>query len=69
MLDENQAHEGPQDFELVELLFKDVTAIQNQPGLSSSNSPQNQEPLDLSFKVRFQSFINQIPSYLHSSEK
>ena len=47
MLDENQAHEGPQDIELVELLFKDVTAIQNQPGPSSSNSPQNQEPLDL----------------------
>lgn len=52
-MDSNQQQDKPQDFELVELLFR------------------NQSTTDKfeSFKERFQSFIDQIPSYLHSSIK
>lgn len=48
----------PQEFELVELLFQEYTR-------SNIAIPL----LDYSFQARFQSFINQIPSYLHSSSK
>lgn len=51
--------EKPQEFELIELLFPDI---------AKSSIPQN-PPLDYSFQARFQSFLNQIPSYLHSSIK
>ncbi|WP_341793893.1 hypothetical protein [Rickettsia endosymbiont of Ceutorhynchus obstrictus] len=55
----NPLKEKPQEFELIELLFPDI---------AKSSIPQN-PPLDYSFQARFQSFINQIPSYLHSSIK
>ncbi|MCC8369343.1 MAG: hypothetical protein LN573_04700 [Rickettsia endosymbiont of Oxypoda opaca] len=55
----NPLKEKPQEFELIELLFPDI---------AKSSIPQN-PPLDYSFQARFQSFLNQIPSYLHSSIK
>ncbi|WP_353277793.1 hypothetical protein [Wolbachia endosymbiont (group A) of Agelastica alni] len=60
MVNNNQQQEGPQDFELIELLFQEVTS-------TSSNAAA--DLLDKSFKARFQSLVNQIQSYLHSSEK
>lgn len=48
----------PQEFELVELLFQEYIRF----NIASPN-------IDYSFQARFQSFINQIPSYLHSSSK
>lgn len=48
----------PQEFELVELLFQEYI----RSNIASLN-------IEYSFQARFQSFINQIPSYLHSSSK
>ncbi|MCA7010493.1 ankyrin repeat domain-containing protein [Wolbachia endosymbiont of Tribolium confusum] len=59
MVDNNQHQEKPQDFELIELLFGKVD--------SSTSSAVDQ--LDLSFEARYQSLVDQIQSYLHSSEK
>ncbi|WP_341818992.1 hypothetical protein [Wolbachia endosymbiont (group B) of Phasia obesa] len=56
MVDNNQHQEKPQDFELMELLFGKVDS-------STSDS------LDKSFEARYQSLVDQIQSYLHSSEK
>ncbi|MCM1002531.1 hypothetical protein, partial [Wolbachia pipientis] len=59
MVNSNQQQEKPQDFELIELLFQKV------PTTGSNAADQ----LDKSFEVRFQSLVDQIQSYLHSSEK
>ncbi|MFP3025334.1 MAG: hypothetical protein ACEY3L_03460, partial [Wolbachia sp.] len=59
MVNNNQQQEKPQDFELIELLFQKV------PSTSSNAADQ----LDKSFEARFRSLIDQIQSYLHSSEK
>ncbi|MFT4314369.1 MAG: hypothetical protein AB3P11_04710, partial [Wolbachia pipientis] len=56
MVNNNQQQEKPQDFELMELLFGKVDS-------STSDS------LDKSFEARYQSLVDQIQSYLHSSEK
>ncbi len=56
MVDNNQHQEKPQDFELIELLFGKVDS-------STSNT------VDQSFEARYQSLVDQIQSYLHSSEK
>ncbi|UCM86429.1 MAG: ankyrin repeat domain-containing protein (plasmid) [Rickettsia endosymbiont of Culicoides impunctatus] len=48
----------PQEFELIELLFQEYISVH----IASPN-------IEYSFQARFQSFINQIPSYLHSSSK
>ncbi|WP_341813298.1 hypothetical protein [Wolbachia endosymbiont (group B) of Germaria angustata] len=57
MVDNNQQQEKSQDFELIELLFGKV-----DPSTSA-------DLLDKSFEARFQSLVDQIQSYLHSSEK
>ncbi|WP_353282164.1 hypothetical protein [Wolbachia endosymbiont (group A) of Aleiodes leptofemur] len=59
MVDNNQQQAKPQDFELIELLFGKVDS-------STSNAV---DQLDLSFEARYQSLVDQIQSYLHSSEK
>ncbi|OAB79365.1 hypothetical protein WSTR_05260 [Wolbachia endosymbiont of Laodelphax striatellus] len=59
MVDNNQQQEKPQDFELIELLFGKVDS-------STSNAV---DQLDQSFEARYQSLVDQIQSYLHSSEK
>ncbi|WP_265032114.1 ankyrin repeat domain-containing protein [Wolbachia endosymbiont (group A) of Merzomyia westermanni] len=59
MVDDNQQQEKPQDFELIELLFGKV-------GSSTSDAA---DLLDKSFEARYQSLVDQIQSYLHSSEK
>ncbi|WP_341823835.1 hypothetical protein [Wolbachia endosymbiont (group A) of Agelastica alni] len=56
MVDNNQQQEKPQDFELIELLLGKVDS-------STSNA------VDQSFEARYQSLVDQIQSYLHSSEK
>ncbi|WP_341823962.1 ankyrin repeat domain-containing protein [Wolbachia endosymbiont (group A) of Udea olivalis] len=56
MVNNNQQQEKSQDFELMELLFGKVDS-------STSDS------LDKSFEARYQSLVDQIQSYLHSSEK
>jgi ankyrin repeat protein len=48
----------PQEFELIELLFREYIS-----------SHIARPDIEYSFQARFQSFINQIPSYLHSSSK
>lgn len=48
----------PQEFELIELLFQEYIS-----------SHIARPDIEYSFQARFQSFINQIPSYLHSSSK
>ncbi len=50
----------PQDFELIQLLIEEA-------GTEAGTS--HQEEGFKSFQARFQSFIDQIPSYLHSVEK
>lgn len=64
-----QQQEGPQSFELLELLFRNLPAVKTmtkgKPGPSNIPVLQDFE----SFQARFQSFIDQIPSYLHSSSK
>ncbi|WP_341812516.1 hypothetical protein [Wolbachia endosymbiont (group A) of Conops quadrifasciatus] len=59
MVGNNQQQEKPQDFELIELLFGKIDS-------STSNAA---DLLDKSFEARFQSLVDQIQSYLHSSEK
>ncbi|WP_264377026.1 ankyrin repeat domain-containing protein [Wolbachia endosymbiont (group B) of Ochlodes sylvanus] len=59
MVNNDQQQEKPQDFELMELLFQKV------PSTGSNAADQ----LDKSFEARFQSLVDQIQSYLHSSEK
>ncbi|WP_264707969.1 Ulp1 family isopeptidase [Wolbachia endosymbiont (group B) of Agriphila straminella] len=56
MVDNNQQQEKPQGFELIELLLGKVDS-------STSNA------VDQSFEARYQSLVDQIQSYLHSSEK
>lgn len=56
MVNNNQQQEKPQDFELIELLLGKVDS-------STSNA------VDQSFEARYQSLVDQIQSYLHSSEK
>ncbi|WP_353275718.1 hypothetical protein [Wolbachia endosymbiont (group A) of Pipizella viduata] len=53
----------PQDFELIELL------IQKPAEIGMRTPPRFSSGLDVSFEKRFQSFIDQISSYLHSVEK
>ncbi|MFP3033366.1 MAG: hypothetical protein ACEY3M_20455, partial [Wolbachia sp.] len=54
--------EKPQDFELVELLIREVG--------SNVASTSTQQGSDFeSFKARFQSYVDQVPSYLHSVAK
>lgn len=59
MVNNNQQQEKPQDFELIELLF----------GKVDSSTSGAADLLDKSFEARYQSLIDQIQSYLHSSEK
>ncbi|WP_447933209.1 ankyrin repeat domain-containing protein [Wolbachia endosymbiont of Dactylopius coccus] len=59
MVNTNKQQERPQDFELMELLFDKV----------DSSTSDVVDLLDKSFEARFQSLVNQIQSYLHSSEK
>ncbi|WP_265029658.1 ankyrin repeat domain-containing protein [Wolbachia endosymbiont (group A) of Philonthus cognatus] len=54
-------NEGVQDFELIELLIRET-------GAASSTSTQQGGDFE-SFKARFQSYIDQVPSYLHSVAK
>ncbi|WP_339047977.1 hypothetical protein [Candidatus Mesenet endosymbiont of Phosphuga atrata] len=57
--------EKPQDFELIELLIREAGL---NVGASPSTSTQQGNDFE-SFKARFQSYIDQIPSYLHSAGK
>ncbi|WP_339046586.1 ankyrin repeat domain-containing protein [Candidatus Mesenet endosymbiont of Agriotes lineatus] len=57
--------EKPQDFELIELLIREVGL---NVGANPSTSTQQGSDFE-SFKARFQSYIDQIPSYLHSVGK
>ncbi|WP_419198621.1 ankyrin repeat domain-containing protein [Wolbachia endosymbiont of Rhagoletis cingulata] len=57
--------EKPQGFELIELLIREVGS---NAGASPSTSTQQGSDFE-SFKARFQSYIDQIPSYLHSVGK
>ncbi len=50
----------PQDFELIQLLIEEV-------GKEVATNKQDED--FKSFETRFQSFVDQIPSYLHSVEK
>ncbi len=59
MVNNNQQQEKPQDFELMELLF----------GKVDSSTSGAADLLDKSFEARYQSLVDQIQSYLHSSEK
>ncbi|MFT4314524.1 MAG: hypothetical protein AB3P11_05550 [Wolbachia pipientis] len=59
MVNNNQQQEKPQDFELMELLFSKV----------DSSTSDAADSLDKSFEARYQSLVDQIQSYLHSSEK
>ncbi|GKS79063.1 MULTISPECIES: ankyrin repeat domain-containing protein [unclassified Wolbachia] len=59
MVNNDQQQEKPQDFELMELLF----------GKVDSSTSDTAGSLDKSFEARYQSLVDQIPSYLHSSEK
>ncbi|WP_264704376.1 ankyrin repeat domain-containing protein [Wolbachia endosymbiont (group B) of Apotomis betuletana] len=59
MVNNNQQQEKPQDFELMELLF----------GKVDSSTSDTADSLDKSFEARYQSLVDQIQSYLHSSEK
>ncbi|WP_338406636.1 hypothetical protein [Wolbachia endosymbiont (group A) of Longitarsus flavicornis] len=54
-------NEGVQDFELIELLIRET-------GAASSTSTQQGNDFE-SFKARFQSYVDQVPSYLHSVGK
>lgn len=62
MVINNQQQEKLQDFkdfELIKLLFQKVASAGSDPV----------DLLDKSFEARFQSLVDQIQSYLHSSEK
>lgn len=57
--------EKPQDFELIELLIREAGSnIGASPGTSAQQGSDFK-----SFKARFQSYIDQIPSHLHSVGK
>ncbi len=57
--------EKPQDFELIELLIREAGS---NVGANPNTSTQEKSDFE-SFKTRFQSYIDQIPSYLHSVGK
>ncbi|WP_353286079.1 ankyrin repeat domain-containing protein [Wolbachia endosymbiont (group A) of Philanthus triangulum] len=59
------SQEKPQDFELIELLIRETAGV-SQPGPSTSTQQKSDFE---SFKARFQSYIDQVPSYLHSVGK
>ncbi|WP_265027618.1 ankyrin repeat domain-containing protein [Wolbachia endosymbiont (group B) of Chorthippus parallelus] len=54
--------ERPQDFELIELLIREVGS-----NVASTSAQQGSD--FESFKARFQSYVDQVPSYLHSVGK
>ncbi|WP_341812793.1 hypothetical protein [Wolbachia endosymbiont (group A) of Agelastica alni] len=54
-------NQGVQDFELIELLIREKAEV-SQPGPSTS-APKGSD--FESFKARFQSYVDQVPSYLH----
>ncbi len=58
-------NQGVQDFELIELLIREKAGV-SQPGPSTS-APKGSD--FESFKARFQSYVDQVPSYLHSVGK
>ncbi|MFT4314322.1 MAG: hypothetical protein AB3P11_04450 [Wolbachia pipientis] len=58
--------EKPQDFELIELLIKEASFVKGDGSINPSTKPSSEFE---SFKARFQSYIDQIPSYLHSVGK
>ncbi|WCR58421.1 hypothetical protein [Wolbachia endosymbiont of Ctenocephalides felis wCfeJ] len=58
--------EKPQDFELIELLIKEASSV---TGTGVVNHPARRGDEFESFEARFQSYIDQIPSYLHSVGK
>lgn len=58
-------NQGVQDFELIELLIREKAEV-SQPGPSTS-APKGSD--FESFKARFQSYVDQVPSYLHSVGK
>jgi hypothetical protein len=58
--------ERPQDFELIELLIKEAGSV---IGASAAEHPTQPSSEFKSFKARFLSYIDQIPSYLHSVNK
>lgn len=58
MVNNDQQQEKPQDFELMELLF----------GKVDSSTSDTAGSLDKSFEARYQSLVDQIPSYLHSRQ-
>ncbi len=55
-------NQGVQDFELIELLIRE--AVEASPSTSTQQGNDFE-----SFQARFQSYIDQIPSYLHSVGK
>ncbi len=59
------SQEKPQDFELIELLIRETAGV-SQPGPSTSTQQKSDFE---SFKARFQSYIDQVSSYLHSVGK
>lgn len=60
----DQQQEKPKDFELIELLFREKVLISS----AVSEDPKSSAQLE-DFVTRFQSYINQIPSYSHSIDK
>ncbi|BET30758.1 hypothetical protein wCauBTS_13650 [Wolbachia pipientis] len=59
-------NQGVQDFELIELLIKEASSV---TGAGVVNPPARRGGEFESFEARFQSYIDQIPSYLHSVGK
>ncbi|MFT4327816.1 MAG: hypothetical protein AB3P07_04345 [Wolbachia pipientis] len=58
--------ERPQDFELIELLIKEASSVKGNGDVNPSTQPSSEFK---SFKARFQSYVDQVPSYLHSVGK
>lgn len=58
--------ERPQDFELIELLIKEASSVTGNGNFNPSTQPSTEFK---SFKARFQSYVDQVPSYLHSVGK
>ncbi|QJT94922.1 ankyrin repeat domain-containing protein [Wolbachia endosymbiont of Diaphorina citri] len=58
--------ERPQDFELIELLIKEARSVKGDGHVNPSTQPSSEFK---SFKARFQSYVDQVPSYLHSVGK
>lgn len=63
-MSDNDQQEKPKDFELIELLFKKKIPINSTVSIDPESKSQLED-----FSTRFQSFIDQIPSYLHSIDK